>query len=446
MKILSVVIFLSFQSVVIAQEVYVSPNGNDANSGSISSPFKTLGKAASSVGTGGSVLFRGGEYPIKQDIFISGSEGSPITFRPYQGEEVAFVGTYTPGDTSYNPRTSVESFTVSGNWLVFQDLEIRNGLDGLHVRGGASNNLFDRLKLNSNYFSGFALNEGAAYNTILNTDSYNNYDALTFGQNADGFSLFDGIGVGNVISGSRSWGNGDDGFDFFRAGNSVTILNSLAYGNGIDNWNVGPDFDGNGIGFKLGIDDSPNQDAHLVINNKAWGNGRRGFDQNGNQVEITLFRNVAWDNGTDAFNFRDVPHELIQNIAAGPFTNTITGEVIQENNSFNEGGGYDVNADIISFNDSLITSARAEDGSIRNNGFLELVEGSGFYDPAVSANYPEFIALISGTAVPEPTTLGLLSICFFGWFVSRPARREARKDRQNRPSLSLFMGLTKNRS
>jgi len=116
---------------------------------------------------------------------------------------------------------------------------------------------------------------------------------------------------------------------------------------------VGPDFAGDGTGFKLGISDSPNQDLHLLVNNKSWGNGRRGFDY----------------------------------------------------------------------------------------GFLELVEGSGFYDPAVSAQYPELIALIPDPSIPSDFDgdMDVDGADFLFWQRNsdeNPRRGEIRS--QSKPAVSFF--------
>jgi hypothetical protein len=55
----------------------------------------------------------------------------------------------------------------------------------------------------------------AAYNTVINCDSYENYDEANAGENADGFAAKLYIGPGNVFRGCRAWNNADDGWDLF---------------------------------------------------------------------------------------------------------------------------------------------------------------------------------------------------------------------------------------
>ncbi|GAA3588586.1 hypothetical protein GCM10022396_02290 [Flavivirga amylovorans] len=83
--------------------LYVSPTGNDSNSGTINSPLRTLKGARDKirsigVSSGGvTVNFRAGRYPVttvttfgSQD---SGTSGSPVVYTGYQNEKVIFDGT-----------------------------------------------------------------------------------------------------------------------------------------------------------------------------------------------------------------------------------------------------------------------------------------------------------------------------------------------------------------
>ena len=66
---------------------YVSPTGNDANSGTQASPWRTVQHAADTARAGSNVNVRGGTYEERVNINVSGnaSEGF-ITFRSYPGE------------------------------------------------------------------------------------------------------------------------------------------------------------------------------------------------------------------------------------------------------------------------------------------------------------------------------------------------------------------------
>lgn len=86
--------------------LYVAPNGNDSNDGSINAPFATFEKAQMTIRQmkkdgkiardGAVVYFREGKYSILKGIEFtsedSGKENAPITYRAYPGENVKFIG------------------------------------------------------------------------------------------------------------------------------------------------------------------------------------------------------------------------------------------------------------------------------------------------------------------------------------------------------------------
>jgi hypothetical protein len=59
----------------------------------------------------------------------------------------------------------------------------------------------------------------------------------------------------------------------------ITIQNSVAWGNGVNRWNL-PNFSGDGNGFKLGGGDTPMAANHIVRNSIAFNNTAGGFIDN----------------------------------------------------------------------------------------------------------------------------------------------------------------------
>jgi len=80
--------------------IYVAPEGNDeANDGSIRTPFASFNKAVAAVkersGKGTDtiyVYFRGGEYRLSEVVNIEGIKDNPVVFSSYPGEEAVFSG------------------------------------------------------------------------------------------------------------------------------------------------------------------------------------------------------------------------------------------------------------------------------------------------------------------------------------------------------------------
>ena len=103
----------SCMNVTLAQKdvvnIYVSPDGNDDNPGTIEAPLKTLDKARITVqkyidsGSEINVIFRGGEYRIEKGLTFtgadSGKKGASVTYKAYEGEKVEIKGS-VPLDVS----------------------------------------------------------------------------------------------------------------------------------------------------------------------------------------------------------------------------------------------------------------------------------------------------------------------------------------------------------
>ena len=102
--------------------VYVAPNGNDAASGTQGAPFATLGKAASLLPNGGTIIVRGGVYPSQTGFIAAGTKDVPLHIRAAEGEKPIFDGS----------DLDVESVAViymeSASHVVIEGLEVRNCL------------------------------------------------------------------------------------------------------------------------------------------------------------------------------------------------------------------------------------------------------------------------------------------------------------------------------
>ncbi len=92
--------------------VFVAPNGNDSNSGTIDAPLATLAAAVKKVSGGGVIYLRGGVYDTTGagDITARGTMSSPVIVTPYQNENVTFVvgkqlsaSVFKPLDTANDP-------------------------------------------------------------------------------------------------------------------------------------------------------------------------------------------------------------------------------------------------------------------------------------------------------------------------------------------------------
>ena len=71
---------------------YVSPEGDDANDGSIDMPFRTISYAAGVMQAGDTCYIRGGVYRETVSVKNKGTKEKPIAFKPYNDETVTISG------------------------------------------------------------------------------------------------------------------------------------------------------------------------------------------------------------------------------------------------------------------------------------------------------------------------------------------------------------------
>jgi len=243
-------------------------------------------------------------------------------------------------------------------------------------------------------------------NLIKNCDSFHNFNydpARTprIGNNADGFGAKFIIGPGNVFYGCRAWENSDDGFDFWRAANTIVVENCWTFGNGDASVFGNPDnFEGNGNGFKLGGDNV--RGDHIVIRSVAFDNigyfsdGRtrnaKGFDFNNNPGAMTLIHNTAFNNGRNyIFPLQppDTQSFFINNLSVLPVNlhaQLPLNAVVVGNSWQNE---TDITADMfLSLDTELAKGPRQQDGSLPDIDLLRPV--------------PDSFIINGGVAIAEP--------------------------------------------
>ena len=92
------------------------------NPGTLDRPWRTIQKAANTVGAGSTVYVRGGVYNEKVTMNVSGAPGSVITFQSYPGETAIIDGSgLTPPD-GWSALIDIRD----KSHLVIKGFEIRN--------------------------------------------------------------------------------------------------------------------------------------------------------------------------------------------------------------------------------------------------------------------------------------------------------------------------------
>ncbi len=130
---------------------YVSTSGDDANPGTATEPFRTIGKAASVAAAGDTVLIHSGIYYEDVKPFNSGAPGQYITYKSYGDGEVII-------DAQYGLRGACIEIT-NKSYLQFSGLTVRHANShimwpgaGIIVADGSNNIILDNIAAYDNYF------------------------------------------------------------------------------------------------------------------------------------------------------------------------------------------------------------------------------------------------------------------------------------------------------
>jgi hypothetical protein len=353
--------------------ITVAANGDDANPGTLASPLKTIQAAVDKATPGTVIQIRGGTYAPSTNVQVNanGTASAPITMRAYGTEKVVIDGEnmpYTPGAVGSSiPRAERGALHVEGDYWRFEGLEIVHGPYGIFAVD-ANNNVYDRLITRDNYESGLHIQGASANNRIVDLDAYGNRDPRKNGESADGLAIKEGSGTGNTVIGARLWNNSDDGFDAWEFLSPIRIEDTASWGNGYNHWNL-PNYAGDGNGFKMGGGDVDPPANHVVVNSMAWKNSAHGFTDNGNPGSLRISRSTAWKNGKTGFDFDSSTSKLTANLAVNNAAPVALGASTGSGNSWDIKSSW-VDADLASTGTSVVTGARAADGSIASTNFL----------------------------------------------------------------------------
>jgi hypothetical protein len=372
---LAVLVLTFISQTAYSRDFFISPDGDDNNDGSLNSPLKNIGKGVEQAYAGDTIFLRGGLYNHYQTIRIthSGQADNPITLRAYQNE-IPILDFQHAGDND-------RGINITGDYWHLKNLIIQHaGDNGLIVYG--SHNILEQITTYSNGDSGIQLHTGASYNLVINCDSFLNYDPENHGENADGFAAKFSLGPGNIFSGCRAWSNSDDGFDFWEAGNCVTLENCWAFRNGENIWDD-PYYAGDGNGFKLGHGSG----GHILTRCVAYDNPHNGIDVNGNTTGVSVFNCTSVMNQGQNFRFDEHSdtHILCNNIShLGSVL--IYDEIDDQYNTWN--GLRVSNRDFVNLDPNGIDGEREYNGGLPKLSFLRLSLISSLVDAGLYIGLP----------------------------------------------------------
>jgi hypothetical protein len=392
-KVLISVLYLLIFTHLLYAQIYVAPDGDDTNPGTIQQPYKTFPKAILEAIPGDTIYARGGVYDILNTIIItavkSGTENQYYTLTAYNNEEPIL-------DFSAQSLGS-KGISLRANYWHIKGLQITGaGDNGMEINFG-SNNIIERCQFYRNRDTGLQLSQGSAHNSIINCDSYYNADPPDYAD-ADGFAPKLTVGDSNYFYGCRAWVNCDDGWDgYLRGADNVTttLENCWTWGNGYLEDGTDPGPQANGNGFKMGGGDNSNSDSlmhhFILIKSVAFANKNKGFDQNNNLGSMTLYNCTGYNNLTANYRIQRTlsPGQIltVKNCVSFFGLVQLGSFAVQETNSWLS--PFVVTADdFLSLDIDLASAPRQADGSLPEIELLHLVQGSDLIDAGVDLGLP----------------------------------------------------------
>ncbi|WP_020529911.1 Ig-like domain-containing protein [Flexithrix dorotheae] len=159
-------LFTHFTSELTAKDYYIDKNkGNDSNSGSFSSPWKTIEKANNSLMPGDKVFLRGGEFSGQQIApKNSGTSGQPISYIAFENEKPILTNVSIGILLNNKKYIIVEGIYIDGKKLY--------ETSGVQQWAQLHNSHHCIIKsCNFKYakgWSGVSLDDGSSFNKILN--------------------------------------------------------------------------------------------------------------------------------------------------------------------------------------------------------------------------------------------------------------------------------------
>jgi uncharacterized repeat protein (TIGR02059 family) len=403
LKYLFALFFLSLGFTLYGTTYYVSTNGNDNNPGTYSSPWLTWQKAFDVATAGDVVNIMGGVYytsgtshgNVHTGVLVSGKNGTSsnrITIQAYQNE-VPILDC-----SSMSANATRRGIDISGcSYYVFIGLTVRNVKEyGQYANCPTATGIFINSSNNINIERCVVNGCGDGYSTtgfcnyidFLNCDSYDNIDFSDGGGFANGWTLTMYLspsvyasGTHVSLTGCRSWGNSDDGFDMYGANGYFTYTDCWAFDNGRN--------DGNGDGFKSHPMGSKESGVQRTFNRcTAFNNKGSGFTSEPYVIE-NIYNCVSYNSGQNGFGYNTG-----DNLAC-VFKNNISykdgyvglSNFINTNNTWN-GNVTVTDADFLSLDDSGSDGPRQADGSLPDLSFLHLAPGSDLINAGVDVGLP----------------------------------------------------------
>jgi PKD repeat protein len=303
-----------------AATYYVAVTGNDGNTGSADSPWRTIQRAANFMVPGDTVVVEPGVYPESVIVTVSGTPSAPITFQALEGAVLE----------SPNAAASLSAFDLTSGvgHVIVAGFEARGGYhETFFLRAGSHHVAIRDCHLHHNRLGiwidsaqdievtgcfiehntrrGLRISGSSRRVLVEGTTSTENDDGLGCSGDADGFTVEETASEVDFVGCSAS-GNAEDGFDL--QGDNVLVKRSEARNNGC-------------AGMKLG--QSTRVENSLVVGNTTGISTGSFFNQ---PTRIEIINSTIADNDGTQLHLNQpngtppVPYEVVVRnvIATGP--------------------------------------------------------------------------------------------------------------------------------
>lgn len=295
------------------------PTCSDSGTGTATTPYCTIAKAAKMAVAGQTVVVAAGTYVDEVFPWRSGTPTAPITFRPADGARVVISGPRHGFTVSNQSWISVSGFeiddttgsgiyvynatgvTLSGNTIRRSGTRVQGSSQyGMYLNSMSSSRVAGNL-VTDNSASGIYVTNASTNLTIAGNEV--SWNAYGYVRNAVGIDLRSGP---NLVKDNRVHDNEDSGIQLYPGGDSNTVVDNLIYHNKgftsvqLSNCNHPPTGAVDGcITGDHGVDNygvtGSTIVGNTVVDNVAAGINVEG-DAAGTPTGIALANNVAVDN------------------------------------------------------------------------------------------------------------------------------------------------------
>jgi len=406
-----IIILIFINKLTIAENYFISPNGDDDNVGTIDMPFASIQKGHDMALPGDTIYIRGGKYfPTAQTVFSKeGKSDSYFVLMSYPGEVPIIDGKNIPEGNIERTSTPTWQFDGAKYWRIIGPITLTNGrgagiwIDGKQFLEFVQIESCYNGKRTSRAGHGFMVWKGSDIE-FINCDAHHNANHLWKSgedqlanqyQHGDGWRIFSGTNIRLV--GCRSWHNLDDDYDFYSADMPIELVDcwaayagrddSLGSITGIPSKDM-PRIDGSNLLWGNGIKLGYNKDAvkHRVVRCVSWGNNAAGFHMN--LGPSSLLNSVSYKNKVFGFDFTDGNKHTIFN--SWEFNNNYDNPNYPEehpDNSLSSHNSWDgsinifiSDEDFVNLDNTGMFGSRLEDGKLPITSFLRLAAGSDLID------------------------------------------------------------------